>query len=255
MDESIKEKLDALVERYNTPGFIELDPVSIPHGFTQKEDIEISGFLVATMAWGNRKSILNSGRRLLDLMDNAPYDFVLNHVPSDLKRFEGFVHRTFNGIDVQYFLTVLKHLYLHAGGLELAMTGSYDGGNSVRPCLENFHLTFFQFPHLQRTRKHLANPKTGSAAKRLNMFLRWMIRKDERGVDFGIWKNLPMAALSIPLDVHTGNQARKMGLLCRKQNDWKSVDELDTVLRQMDPIDPVKYDYALFGLGVNPMER
>lgn len=249
-EQNTKNLLEERYERYCTPEFIPDDPISVPHRFAPREDKEISGFLTATIAWGNRKSILKSANRMMLLMDDAPYDFVINHQPSDLQRFMGFVHRTFNEADIQYFITALRHIYLRLGGLEQAMVGSGVEGNSVKSALTNFHSTFFSIEHLKRTQKHVANPQRGSSAKRLNMFLRWMVRDDGRGVDFGLWKKVPTSALSCPLDIHSGNQARELGLISRKQNDWKAVEELDKALRRFDPEDPVKYDYALFGNAV-----
>lgn len=248
--ESIKQILEERFERYCTPEFIPDDPISIPHRFSKKRDIEIAGFLTATIAWGNRKSILKSSSKMMALMDEAPADFVLNHQASDLQVFNGFVHRTFNEIDIQYFITSLQDIYQNQGGLEQTMCVLESGARSMKPSLASFHDTFFSLEHLKRTQKHVANPERGSSAKRLNMFLRWMVRNDDRGVDFGLWKNVPMSILSCPLDVHSGNEARKLGLLSRKQNDWKAVEELDASLRQFDPEDPVKYDYALFGNAV-----
>ena len=245
-----KKILEDRFERYCTPEFITDDPISIPHRFSKKQDIEIAGFLTATIAWGNRKSILKSSAKMMMLMDEAPSDFVLNHQPADLQVFEGFVHRTFNVVDIQYFITSLQHIYQNLGGLETAMCKIDEGANSMKPSLVRFHNTFFSLEHLKRTQKHVANPERGSSAKRLNMFLRWMVRDDGRGVDFGLWKKVSTGILSCPLDVHSGNEARKLGLLSRKQNDWKAVEELDASLREFDPDDPVKYDYALFGNAV-----
>ena len=248
--ESIKEILEERYERYCTPDFIPDDPISIPHRFSLKEDIEIAGFLTATIAWGNRKSILKSSAKMMTLMDDQPADFVLNHQSSDLQVFSGFVHRTFNEIDIQYFITSLQHVYKNLGGLEEVMCAGKDDSQTMKSALSYFHNAFFSLEHLRRTQKHVANPERGSSAKRLNMFLRWMVRDDGRGVDFGLWKKVPTSILSCPLDVHSGNQARELGLLFRKQNDWKAVEELDASLRQFDAEDPVKYDYALFGNAV-----
>lgn len=245
----IKEFLDEKALQYNTVGFIETDPVSIPHGFDRKEDIEIAGFLTATIAWGNRTMILKNANKLMELMDNAPFDFVMDHRANNLRRFKGFVHRTFNDTDLSYFIESLKNIYAIHGGLEPLFTCNCSE-TSTRPAIQEFRNIFFALPHDQRTRKHVANPAEGSAAKRINMFLRWMVRSDNRGVDFGIWKQIKPSQLSCPLDVHSGNVARKLGLLTRSQNDAKALDELDAHLRLMDPADPVKYDFALFGLGV-----
>lgn len=245
----LKEFLDEKVRLYNSPFFIESDPIQIPHLFHKKEDIEISGFLTATIAWGNRKSIIKNATRLMELMDHAPYDFVMEHTDEDLERLTGFVHRTFNDHDLVYFLKALRHLYTTYGNLENVFAT-----NSNQERLQNtihlFKKAFFQLPHLTRTEKHVSDPLKNSAAKRINMFLRWMVRSNDTGVDFGIWEKISPAQLSCPLDVHSGNVARKLGLLQRKQNDGKALLELDTALRVLDPIDPVKYDFALFGLGV-----
>ena len=252
---ALRDELEQLVSRYNSPEFIELDPISIPHRFGRKEDVEISGFLAATIAWGNRKSIINNANRMMHLLDNAPFDFIQNHEVKDLRRLEPFVHRTFNGTDFQFFVSRLKNLYKESNGLEGILTSGFQEYGTVKQAISHFHETFFQTEHLSRTRKHVSNPAKGSAAKRLNMYLRWMVRADDAGVDFGIWHGIPMSALSIPLDVHTGNVARELGLLTRKQNDWKAVEELDSQLRLFDERDPVKYDFALFGMGVSRRGR
>jgi uncharacterized protein (TIGR02757 family) len=247
-----QELIDFLNEKadfYNRPDFITSDPIQVPHLFTKKEDIEISGFLSATIAWGNRKMIINNALRLMHLMDNSPYDFIINHNSSDLKGLQGFVHRTFNDDDLLYFVSALRHIYLTHGGLEAVFKG--DGqGCEIQTSISKFKEIFFELPHLSRTQKHVSDPLKGSAAKRINMFLRWMVRKDDKGVDFGIWESISPSVLSCPLDVHSGNVARKLGLLTRKQNDAKALKELDDNLRLMDAKDPVKYDFALFGLGV-----
>ncbi len=245
----IKEFLEEKVIQYNRPAFVETDPVFVPHQYIQKEDIEISAFLAATLAWGKRELIIRSALRLLSLMDNAPFDFVVNHNANDLKRLETFVHRTFNGCDAVFFMKALRHIYLHHGGLEAVFVEHADEA-SVIPAIQHLHRVFFSIPHEQRTLKHVANPAKGSAAKRINMFLRWMVRRDNKGVDFGLWKSISPAALSCPLDFHSGNVARKLGLLNRKTNDLKALMELDAALRSMDSEDPVKYDFALFGLGI-----
>ncbi|NNE54426.1 MAG: TIGR02757 family protein [Flavobacteriales bacterium] len=244
------DQLNFLADKYNDVRFITHDPIQIPHRFSRKEDIEISGFLAATIAWGNRVSIIKSATRLIEAMDHAPYDFVTHHQPADLRRFEGFVHRTMNEIDVQYFLSALQRIYGEHQDLEAFFVAGDEGGDNLKSALTSFHERFFTWEHLPRTRKHLSNPSKGSAAKRLNMFLRWMVRRDQNEVDFGIWQRISPSRLSIPLDVHTGNQARRLGLLGRKQNDWKAVEELDSVLKAIDPQDPVRFDYALFGLGI-----
>jgi len=245
----LKEFLNDRVLQYNNPEFIEFDPVQIPHLYSAKEDIEISGFLTAVLSWGNRTSILNSARRMMELMGNSPCDFIINHSDNNLKKMEGFVHRTFNDADLLTFIAALKHLYQYRNGLE-GIFDQYKTTDSLQPAIHHLKREFFQVPHLHRTRKHLPDPFNGSAAKRINMFLRWMVRKDSAGVDFGIWKNISPSILSCPLDLHSGHVARKLGLLGRKQNDAQAVTELDSNLRKMDPDDPVKYDFALFGLGI-----
>lgn len=245
----LKEFLDEKVELYNNPNFIESDPIQIPHQFTLKEDIEIAGFLASVIAWGNRKMIIKNAQKMMELMGNTPYDFVMSHNENDLEKLESFVHRTFNGQDFIGFTKSLKNIYNNHNGLENVFSGFVES-NSTQQAITNFKNTFFEIQHLQRTEKHLPNPNIGSAAKRINMYLRWMCRQDNKGVDFGIWKNIPASALSCPLDVHSGNVARKLDLLTRKQNDAKALLELDTNLRKLDPNDPVKYDFALFGLGV-----
>jgi uncharacterized protein (TIGR02757 family) len=245
----LKEFLDEKVILYNNPSFIESDPIQIPHLFSKKEDIEISGFLTAIISWGNRKMIIRNALKMMELLDNAPYDFIINHQKSDLKPFKNFVHRTFNSEDLYQFIQSLEHIYKKHQGLEktLAIIGEK---TTYIEAIHNLKKIFFEIPHLQRTKKHISDPLKNSAAKRINMFLRWMVRNDQTGVDFGIWKTHNAANLSCPLDVHSGNVARKLALLSRKQNDWKAVTELDTNLRILDHEDPVKYDFALFGLGV-----
>jgi len=246
----MQEFLNEKVLQYNHPDFIELDPIQIPHLYEEKEDREIAGFLAATISWGNRRSIVKNARKMMGLMGNSPYDFVLNHREEHLDRMAGFVHRTFNSIDLVYFIQALKHLYLKKNGLE-GLFQRYQAETSLQAAIHHLKNEFFSIPHPARTTKHLPDPLKGSAAKRINMYLRWMIRKDRAGVDFGLWKNISPSKLSCPLDVHTGNVARKLGLLQRKQNDARAVEELDQVLRTFDPEDPVKYDFALFGLGIS----
>lgn len=245
----LKEFLDAKVLEYNHLKFLEDDPIQIPHRFTQKEDIEISAFLTATIAWGNRKSIINNATRLMGLMGSSPYDFVINHTEDNLEKLSPFVHRTFNGIDLGYFVSSLQNIYKNHGGLETVFT-EHQAKDSMQPAISKFKEVFFELPHQTRTQKHVSDPNKGSAAKRINMFLRWMVRDNNTGVDFGLWKNISPAKLSCPLDVHSGNVARKLKLLKRKQNDAKALQELDKNLRKLDATDPVKYDFALFGLGV-----
>ncbi len=229
------------------PNFQDADPIQIPHRFSQKEDIEIVGFIAATIAWGQRITIINNANRFIEMMDNAPFDFIVNHAPSDRNRFKGFVHRTFNEVDAMYFLERLQRLYKDGSDLELA----FNNGGDTKARISNFHNTFFDQSHPVRTTKHVSNPKNGSSAKRLNMFLRWMVRPASEGVDFGVWKAISPSELMIPLDVHSGNVARKLGLLERKQNDWKAVEALTDNLKVFDSNDPIKYDLALFSLGVS----
>ena len=245
----LKDFLDAKVIQYNNPKFIESDPIQIPHEFNKKEDIEIAGFLTATISWGNRKSIINNANRLMELLDNSPYDFVMNHQETDLEKLQPFVHRTFNGKDCIQFIKSLQNIYSNHNGLE-AVFAKHAKQISLQDSISKFKTVFFEIEHLQRTQKHVSDPLKKSAAKRINMFLRWMVRNDYTGVDFGIWKSISPSLLSCPLDVHSGNVARKLGLLKRKQNDAKALLELDTALRKLDAKDPVKYDFALFGLGV-----
>lgn len=245
----LKEFLDEKVIQYNTAAFIESDPIQIPHQFSLKEDIEIAGFLTATIAWGNRKMIINNSKRMMTIMGDSPYDFVMSHTDAQLQNLEGFVHRTFNSSDFFTFIKALQHIYTNHNGLEMAFAKNQQP-LSMQPSIAEFKELFFEVTHQARTMKHVSDPMQGSAAKRLNMFLRWMVRQDQKGVDFGIWKSIPTAALSCPLDVHSGNVARKLGLLTRKQNDGRALAELDASLRILDANDPVKYDFALFGLGV-----
>ncbi|SFS35283.1 TIGR02757 family protein [Lutibacter maritimus] len=245
----LKQFLDEKVIQYNHPKFIESDPIQVPHLFSLKQDIEIAGFLTATIAWGNRKMIIKNAHKMIDLMGNSPFDFVMNHKKEHLNTIDNFVHRTFNSDDFSYFITALNHIYKNYNGLETIFQNSATK-NSLQPAIHQFKNVFFEINHLKRTEKHISDPLKGSAAKRINMFLRWMVRNDAADVDFGIWKHLSPAQLSCPLDVHSGNVARKLGLLKRKQNDAKALAELDSNLRKMDKLDPVKYDFALFGLGV-----
>lgn len=249
MESEFKEFLDAKVLQYNRPDFLDGDPLQIPHRFARKEDKEISGFLTATIAWGNRKSIINNADKMMGLLDHAPFEFVMGHESRDLQRLAPFVHRTFNGADLSCFMGGLRHIYQNHGGLEGLFT-KYQGKDSMQGAISKFKEHFFELPHPQRTTKHISDPLKGSAAKRINMFLRWMVRDNATGVDLGLWKGISPAKLSCPLDVHSGNVARKLGILTRAQNDAKALSELDKSLRDLDGQDPVKYDFALFGLGV-----
>lgn len=247
--DEIKDFLDFKVNEFNKPEFIEQDPISVPHRFSFKEDIEISALLTATISWGNRKAILGASDQMMQMMGESPYDFIMNFNQNNCDKISKFYYRTFNSTDFVYFLNSIKNIYSKHNGLE-GLFNELTSRFSVQESISEFRNIFFELPHPIRTEKHVSDPMNGSAAKRLNMMLRWLIRKDNNGVDFGIWKKISPSILSIPLDVHSGNTARKLGLLSRKQNDAKSVKELDNVLRSFDPIDPVKYDFALFGLGV-----
>jgi uncharacterized protein (TIGR02757 family) len=247
----IKAFLDKQVVLYNNPIFIESDPIQIPHSFSKKENIEISAFLTATIAWGQRTTIIKNARKICQLMDNEPYEFVINASESDLKPLKHFVHRTFQGEDCIYFIKSLNNIYLNHNGLENVFVEGYRKTQSVFDALAYFRKVFFETEHPLRSMKHVSDVNKNAAAKRLNMFLRWMVRKDNNVVDFGIWKQIPPSALYIPLDIHTGNVARELGILTRTQNDWKAVNELTSVLRTFDAADPIKYDFALFGTGVN----
>lgn len=241
--------LDEKADFYNTPDFIKEDPISIPHQFNTKQDIEITGFLMATIAWGNRKSILNSGDKLLKILHYEPHDFIVNHSEKDLKACQGFVHRTFNDLDLMYFIQALKAIYDQYESLEDVFV-KQKSSNNLQTAISKFKQHFLSFGAPKRTYKHISDPSKNSAAKRINMMLRWFVRRDEKGVDFGIWNKISPSELSCPLDVHSGRVARSLKLLKRKQNDAKAVKELNKNLRKLDPKDPVKYDFALFGLGV-----
>jgi len=250
--DELKAFLEAKVDEYNRPGFIKDDPICIPHTYSKKEDIEITGFWAAMLAWGQRVTIINKCKGLFELMDNAPHQFITQHEEADLKPFLNFKHRTFNDIDTLYFIDALRRTYRALGSLEAAFTlGLKAQDTHVEGALIGFHEYFFDSedaPH--RTRKHVATPKRKSACKRLNMFLRWMVRQDEAGVDFGIWKGIKPAQLVCPCDLHVDRVARNLGLIRRKQTDWQMALELTEALRKLDPEDPVKYDFALFGLGI-----
>lgn len=244
-----KEFLDEKANKYNRPEFIQTDPIQIPALFTTKENIEIAGFLAATLAWGQRPTIIRNSLRLTTLMNNNPIDFLLNTQEEDWTEFLTIKHRTFNGIDCLYFLKSLKNIYQNHGGLEQVFTDGFRNGSTIFNALIHFRKVFFELGHEHRTEKHVSDVAKGAAGKRLNMYLRWMIRTDNSGVDFGLWKQIPASALMLPLDVHTGNVARKLGLLTRTQNDWRAVEEITAKLREFDPEDPIKYDFSLFGLG------
>lgn len=242
--------LDLKADQYNHTAFIDSDPIRIPHLFTLKEDIEIAGLLTATLAWGQRTTIIRNATRLVGMMPGGPHAFITSHRPEDRKPFLHFVHRTFNGLDCAYFLEALQRIYHLDGGLEEVFTDGYRAEGTVFGALKRFRERFFAAGPPARTARHVSDVTANSAAKRLNMYLRWMVRHDHRGVDFGCWKEIPSSALMVPLDVHSGNTARKLGLLSRRQNDWKAVEELTANLRKFDREDPVRYDFALFGLGV-----
>ena len=243
--------LEEKYDLYDNLSFIGTDPISVPHLFSSKEDIEIAAFLTATITWGVRQSIINDATLLMQHMDFHPYDFIIHAGERDLKTFRQFKHRTFNGADCLYFIRALRNVYLHHEGLEQTFTaGIKEGDGDIKNAILHFRNIFMELSHSDHAAKHVSDPGKNSAAKRLNMFLRWMVRQDKRGVDFGIWKEIRPSTLCCPLDVHSGRVARSLGLLSRKTNDWKAVDELTANLRSFDPADPVKYDYALFGLGI-----
>jgi uncharacterized protein (TIGR02757 family) len=245
----LKELLDSKHDQFNHREFILHDPIQVPHSFSRKEDIEVSAFLTATIAWGTRASIIKNARGMMDRMDHAPYDFIRTADDSDLERLEGFVHRTFNSVDLKYFVMALRNVYLNHGGLEVVFTEGYRKGG-IFGSLSHFRLTFMSFGQPGRTSKHISDVGKGSAAKRLNLFLMWMVRKDSRGVHFGLWDGISPSDLMIPLDTHVSRVARLLGMLPRNGNDWQAVEELTAALRKIDPKDPCKYDFSLFGLGL-----
>jgi uncharacterized protein (TIGR02757 family) len=246
----IKALLDEKYYQFNNIAFIETDPISIPHQFSKKEDIEIASLLVATIAWGQRISIINNGNKLMQLMNNEPYEFIMNFSKKDANRFQNFAHRTFNTTDCVFFLKALQNIYLKHNGLENVFSKNIAKDEAdVKMAITNFRGVFLSSPHEHRSEKHISNPSAKSSAKRLCMFLRWMVRKDKYGVDFGIWNTITPSQLCLPLDLHTGNVSRKLGLLNRTQNDWQAVEEITSVLKKFDSNDPIKYDFALFGLG------
>lgn len=245
----VKSLLEKKYLEYATEEFIALDPVQIPHYFSKKEDIEIAGFLAASIAWGQRPVILKNAKTILSFMDYDPHQFILHHTNADLIVFNNFRHRTMLAEDIKFFITSLKNIYQNHGGLEQVFINGFKKG-SVKESINELNSVFFSIEHPNRTRKHISNPAKNSAAKRLNMFLRWMVRQDHSSIDFGVWKTIPSSQLMIPLDVHTARNARHLGLLHRKSNDWKAVEELTHNLRYFDANDPVKYDYALFGMGI-----
>jgi len=247
--EELKEFLDAKTDLYNRPEFIEKDPIQVPHLFCKQEDIEIAAFLTATLAWGQRTTIISNAKKLLGLMSNQPYEFIIHAGEQDYARFGNFCHRTFNSTDTLFFLQALKNLYNFHGGLQNVFEQGFKRDHHAQHAMIYFRKLFLETEYPLRTAKHISDVSRGSSAKRLNMFLRWMVRRDNRGVDFGMWTNIDQAWLSVPLDVHTGRTARRLGLLSRKYDDWRAVEELTAILRSFDPLDPVKYDFALFGIG------
>lgn len=245
------ELLEDRYRLYNVAAYIDDDPIQIPHLFSKKEDIEIAAFLSASIAWGQRMTIIRNAGKLIGLMDHQPYNFICEADASDMRQFEHFVHRTFNSVDAAFFVQSLQNIYKLHGGLEVVFDKGFHSGAGVYHALIHFRNVFLETTHEKRSEKHLSSVSANSAAKRLNMFLRWMVRSDKQGVDFGIWKSIPTSALMIPLDVHVGKVGRALGLLQRKQDDWKAVEEITAALRMFDPADPAKYDYALFGMGLN----
>jgi uncharacterized protein (TIGR02757 family) len=246
----IKFFLEEKYKQYSTPSFIESDPIQIPKLYSRKGDIEIAGFLTATLSWGQRPQIIRSAKKLLDQMGESPYEFIHDSSRSDIQSLSDFYYRTFNGTDCMAFITSLKKIYTNGSGLEYLFTEGYLKFNSIKAAIAYFRMIFLGDDFPSRSQKHISNVMANSAAKRINMYLRWMIRSSKEGVDFGLWPNIPPSALMLPLDVHSGRVARALGLLSRKQTDWKAVEEVTQNLRIFDPNDPVKYDYALFGLGV-----
>lgn len=252
--EEVRAVLDEAYDRFARPEFVLNDPVQVPRCFAKRKDVEIMAFLTATIAWGQRRTIISNAQNLAKLMDETPFDFVMNATRSDLSRLDRFVHRTFNGIDLHHFIRALRHLYTAHGGLESAFlnAGEFD---DIATAIMRFRARFFEIDHPKRTLKHVADPGRGSHAKRINLFLRWMVRPADRGIDLGLWKRIPLAALHVPLDIHTGRVSRALGLLHRQQDDWKSVMELTGMLQKLDPVDPIRYDLALFALGVETSQQ
>lgn len=249
--EEMRELLERLHDRYNNESFIEADPISVPHSFTRPVDREIAGFLAATIAWGNRRAIVQSAHRMMRYMDNAPEDFVRNATETDMEYLRTYVHRTFNGVDFQDFVRGLRHIITEWGSVGNYFETRYEEHGDLRPVFSDFRRDFFAAEHDAHCEKHLSSIDKGAACKRLCMYLRWFVRHDDRGVDFGMWRRIPMSALYMPLDIHTGRMGRNLGLLNRKQSDWKAVEELTASLRELCADDPVRYDYSLFGLGIS----
>ena len=246
----MRELLERLHDRYNNEEFIEADPISVPHSFVNPVDREVAGFLAATIAWGNRRAIVKSAHRMMRYMDNAPEDFVRNATEGDMEYLRSYVHRTFNGMDFQDFVRGLRHILTEWGSVGNYFETRYEEHGDLRPVFSDFRRDFFSIEHDKHSEKHLSSIDKGAACKRLCMYLRWFVRHDDRGVDFGLWRRIPMSALYMPLDIHTGRMGRNLGLLDRKQSDWKAVEELTASLRELHADDPVRYDYSLFGLGI-----
>lgn len=251
MTPELKDILDELWLRYDTPDFIEADPISVPHSFSDRRDCEVAGLLAATIAWGNRKAIVKSAHRMMDYLDRRPYEFVVGASERELDSLASYVHRTFNGEDLTCFVRALGRMCREYGSLGEWFEGEWERTGDMRVVLNNFRNEFFAMDHPQRSEKHISSIAKGAACKRLNMYLRWMVRPDSRGVDFGFWRKIPTSALYLPLDLHSGNISRELGILSRRQNDWKAVEEVTAYLREADAEDPVKYDFALFGVGIN----
>lgn len=249
--EELRGMLEHLYDKYNRPEFIEPDPISIPHAFEGRDDREIAGFLAATIAWGNRKAIVRSARRMVEYMDSAPTDFVRHASERELVRLQSYVHRTFNGSDFRDFVLAIRGIVERFGGIGEFFESRYEATGDLRQAMSDFRREFFAADHCPRCEKHLSSIDKGAACKRLNMYLRWFVRRDGRGVDFGLWTRIPMSALYLPLDVHSGNMGRALGLLHRRQNDWKATEEITASLREFDAEDPVRYDFSLFGAGID----
>ena len=249
--EELRDLLEHLHDKYNRPEFIEPDPISIPHSFSDRHDREVAGFMAATIAWGNRKAIVKSAARMMQYMDDSPADFVRNASASELAHLQSYVHRTFNGQDFTDFVLAIRGITERWGGIGEFFEQNYVATQSIPQVLSLFRKEFFSIEHNPHCEKHLSSIDKGAACKRLNMYLRWFVRRDDRGVDFGLWKKIPMSALYLPLDVHTGNMGRALGLLTRKQSDWKATDEITYSLREFCSDDPVRYDYSLFGAGID----
>lgn len=251
MDDQLRELLERLYDKYNRPEFIADDPISVPHRYTDRADREIAGFFAATIAWGNRKAIVTSGHRMMRCMDDAPADFVRNASERELAALATYAHRTFNGHDLRDFVLSLRSLGERFGGIGTFFEMRYEATGSIPAVFAEFRREFFCCEHAPRCEKHLSSIERGAACKRLCMYLRWMVRRDDRGVDFGEWTRIPMSALYIPLDLHAGNMARALGLLARRQNDWRAVEEVTAALQGFDPADPVRFDFSLFGAGID----